>query len=80
MSEENKVQLQRIKFSDLHPGERFTYGSSNLLGRGDLPVFIKLSSYEANFDGLGGSKKLIFDSTDTAAQVYAYDREPVVAT
>lgn len=67
---------QKVKFTDLHPGERFCYSLVDSLPLGHPPVFIKTSAVVARAEN-NSQITIEFDGMTQAAsvEVFAIDRD-----
>ena len=69
---ETPAKCPKVKFSDLHPGERFSYDKTN--ANHEMDHFMKLDARSAK--AIGRDVTLTFDETDRDVEVYAIDRDP----
>jgi hypothetical protein len=66
------AKCPKVKFSDLHPGERFSYDKTNT--KNEMDHFMKTDARSAK--AIGRDVTLTFDETDRDVEVYAIDRDP----
>lgn len=62
---------QKVKFSDLHAGERFSYSVVEVQFFGHAPVFVKTSTHQARGEH-DSSLVIVLESADV--DVFAIDR------